>query len=206
MIQIAIADDHQLFREGLASMLDQHDEITIVGQVADGNEALQLLEVTKPDILLLDIEMPIVDGFSVLKAMKKGHLSTKVLVLTMHDSNTFIKNIVAAGAHGYLKKDTAKRTLIEAINQLANTGSYYPPETARLVFESLREKEDEKVVTPREKEVITLISEGLTTKEIAAKLFLSKHTVESHRQNILLKLDLNNSAELVKYAMKKGWG
>ena len=205
MISVLIADDHQLFRQGLAAMLKDVAKFEVIGQAANGKEALVLIAELPPDVLLLDIEMPEIDGFGVLKKLKKARLKTKVLVLTMHQSGTFVKNIVAAGADGYLKKDSDQEVLVQAIEQVHSTGNYYPPETTQLVLQSLKEKNKQDTLTPREKEVVQQIAEGLTTKEIADKLFVSKHTVESHRQNILLKLDLKNSAELVKYALKKGW-
>lgn len=205
MISVLIADDHMLFRQGIAAMLGDFEQLQIIGQAANGQEALALLDDIAPDVLLLDIEMPKVDGFEVLKELKKKKSSTKVLVLTMHHSGAFIQNIVSAGADGYLKKDSDQHILLNAIEQVYSSGSYYPPETAHMVMQSLREKNKQGIVTPREKEVVQLIAEGLTTKEIAERLYLSKHTVESHRQNILLKLELKNSAELVKYAIKKGW-
>ena len=205
MISVLIADDHQLFRQGLASMLKAFSQLKVVGQAAHGAEALEMIAEYPPDVLLLDIEMPEVDGFMVLKKLRKSNLNTKVLVLTMHHSATFIKNIVAAGADGYLKKDSDQEVLLNAIEQVHKTGAYYPPDTTHLVLESLKEKNKPVEVTPREKEVILLIVEGLTTKEIAERLYISKNTVESHRQNILLKLEVKNSAELVKYALQKGW-
>lgn len=205
MITLVIADDHKLFRQGMVAMLGKDKAIKVIGEALDGFEALDLLAELQPNVLLLDIEMPKVDGFEVLKKVKKLTLKTKILVLTMHSSAEFVKNIVKAGASGYLKKDSDKEVLLSAIKEVHHTGSYYPPETAHLVLQSLQERNKGELISPREKEVVTLIAEGLTTKEIAEKLFLSKHTIESHRQNILLKLDLKNSAELVRYAIKRGW-
>ncbi|MDF0705724.1 response regulator [Flagellimonas okinawensis] len=205
MISVLIADDHMLFRQGIAAMLGDFEQLEIIGQAANGQEALDLMMNAEPDVLLLDIEMPEVDGFQVLKELKKKKSITKVLVLTMHHSGAFVQNIVSAGADGYLKKDSDQQILLGAIEQVHKVGSYFPPETTQMVIQSLREKNKQGMVTPREKEVILLIVEGLTTREIAERLHLSKHTVESHRQNILLKLELKNSAELVRYALKKGW-
>lgn len=205
MITVLIVDDHKLFRQGMVAMLGEAKGVKVIGEAADGYEALELLAELQPNVLLLDIEMPKVDGFEVLKKLKRAKLKTKVLVLTMHSSAEFVKNIVKAGAAGYLKKDSDKEVLLSAIDEVHNKESYYPPETANLVLQSLQEQNQGQMISPREKEVVILISEGLTTKEIAEKLFLSKHTIESHRQNILLKLDIKNSAELVKYAIKRGW-
>lgn len=186
-------------------MLANYTQFSVIGEAMNGKEVLKLIATTPADVLLLDIEMPQVDGFDVLKELRSMDTDTKVLVLTMHYSSAFVKNIVAAGADGYLKKDSDQDALISAIEQVHRTGSFYPPETIEMVMQSLKEKKGADNITPREKEVILLIAEGLTTKEIAARLFLSKHTVESHRQNILLKLNMKNSTELVKYALKKGW-
>lgn len=205
MITVLIADDHKLFRQGMVAMLGEAKNIKVIGEAADGFEALELLAELEPNVLLLDIEMPKIDGFEVLKKVKKSSLNTRVLALTMHSSAEFIKNIVKAGAAGYLKKDSDKEMLLNAIEEVHSKSSYYPPETTHLVLQSLQERNKGELISPREKEVVTLVAEGLTTKEIAEKLFLSKHTIESHRQNILLKLDLKNSAELVKYAVKRGW-
>ncbi len=206
MIRILIADDHQMFREGLMALLNSEDNINVIGEASNGKEALLLLETQVPDVLLLDLEMPEIDGFDVLKALKKLNLETKVLVLTMHKSPEFIKNIIKAGAHGFLQKDSGKEILIHAIRQVHSKGTYYTPEVATIVLNSFKEDALSKSISAREKEVIQLIVDGNTTKEIADILFLSKNTIESHRQNILSKLQLKNSAELVRYAIKKGWG
>ena len=205
MANLVIADDHKLFRLGLVSMMNGLPDMQVVGQAANGREALEAVHKTQPDVLLLDIEMPLMDGFEVLQKFRDYSKTTRVLVLTMHHSAEFVKNIVKAGAAGYLKKDSDPETLLSAIRSIMTVGTYYPPETAQLVLQSLQEQKSGPEVSPREKEVIKLIAEGLTTKQIADKLFLSKFTVESHRQNILLKLGLKNSAELVKYALKRGW-
>ncbi len=206
MIRILIADDHQMFREGLMALLNNEGNINVIGEASNGKEALLILENQVPDVLLLDLEMPEMDGFDVLKALKKLNLDTKVLVLTMHKSPEFIKNIIKAGAHGFLQKDSGKDILIHAIQQVHAQGTYYTPEVAAIVLNSFKDDALSAHISAREKEVIQLIVDGNTTKEIADILFLSKNTIESHRQNILSKLQLKNSAELVKYAIKKGWG
>lgn len=205
MINLIIADDHRMFREGLISLLKEEKDIHIMGEASTGKEILELLDDQLPDILLLDIEMPDMDGFEVLRTLKKREFGIKVLALTMHKSAEFIKNIIKGGADGYLQKDSGKEALIQAIVQLHENGSYYTPEVASLMLDDLRGLNQNSKISPREKEVVQLIVEGNTTKEIAEKLFLSKHTIESHRQNILSKLHLKNSAELVRYAIQKGW-
>lgn len=205
MISILIADDHKLFRLGIVSMLQKVRGMEVVGEAATGKEALEMVAMLQPDVVLLDIEMPEMDGFDVLKRLNEISSPTKALILTMHKSAEFIKNVVKAGASGYLKKDSDIRTLEKAIYSIVRSGSYYPTEVAQLVLKSFQEQNAGTQVSSREKEVIKLIAEGLTTKQIAEKLYLSKYTIESHRQNILLKLSLKNSAELVRYALQRGW-
>jgi len=204
MITICIADDHQMFREGLIAMLSQEKSLEVIGEASNGKEVLSLFEKTVPDVLLLDIEMPIMDGFDTLRALKKLKIKTMVLVLTMHKSAEFVKNILKAGASGYLQKDSGRDTLVKAIHEVIETGVYYSSDTSKLVLESFKDKTSNSKISSREKEIIQLLSEGLTTKNIATKLFISPHTVETHRQNILLKLGLKNTAEVVKYAIQKG--
>lgn len=204
MITIAIADDHKMFREGIVALFAIDTEISVIGEASNGIEVIELVKNKQPDVLLLDIEMPKMDGFDTLRALKKLKTNSKALVLTMHKSSEFIKNCIAAGASGYLPKDSGKDTLIKAIKTVAETGSYYSEETSKLVMESFKNNHQKNSISKREQEIITLIADGLTTKKIAAKLFISPHTVETHRQNILLKLGLKNAAELVKYAVQKG--
>lgn len=204
MIRILIADDHKMFRQGLISMLAEEEEVEVIAEASNGTEVLQLLGEKEPDVLLLDIEMPEMDGFDTMRAIKKLKLPTRVLALTMHRSPEFIKNIIKAGASGYLKKDAGKATLMEAIKTVFSTGTFYSSETSKLVLESMSDNYSSSQISRRELEIIKLIADQYTTTEIAETLFISRHTVESHRQNILLKLGLKNTAGLVKYAIQKG--
>ncbi len=204
MIRVALADDHTMFREGLVSLLSQGNHVAVVAQANNGKELLDLLLDTPADVLILDIEMPEMDGFDTIQKIKELSIDLKILVLTMHSTPQFIKNIFKAGADGYLPKDVGKTTLLEAIDRVHQTGSYHSPETMKIVMDNLKEGAISTGISPREKEIIRLIADGYTTQEIAEKLYLSKHTVESHRKNILLKLGLKNSAGLVKYAIHRG--
>ncbi len=204
MIRIAIADDHTVFREGLVSLLSEGNKVAIVAQANNGKEVLEILKNKAVDILILDIEMPEMDGFDTIREIKQSRIAVKVLVLTMHSSLQYIKNILKAGAHGYLPKDVDKTTLLNALDTIHRTGQFHSPETAKMIMDDLREDTHTTEISPREKEVIQLIADGYTTQEMAEKLFLSRHTIESHRKNILLKLGLKNSAGLVKYAIRKG--
>ncbi|MEM6800175.1 MAG: response regulator transcription factor [Bacteroidota bacterium] len=204
MIKLILADDHQMFREGIKSLLISEGDIQVVGEASDGEELLVEINSLEADIVLLDIEMPKMGGLEVMREFKKKNVEIKVLVLSMHKSPEFVRKIFQAGAAGYLQKDAGKESLLKAIREMQIRGTYFPPELASVLIESLQNKKQGTKISKRELEVINLIVDGLTTKEIAAKLFLSKHTVESHRQNILLKLGLKNSAELVKYALQNG--
>ncbi|WP_422106585.1 response regulator [Winogradskyella sp.] len=204
MIKVVIADDHTIFRQGLYALLDKEDRIELVGEAKDGKEVLEILAEHAVDVLLLDIEMPRMDGFDTMRVLKKQKHKPKILVLTMHASPQFIKNIFANGADGYLPKDAEKAKLMEAINTVYTTGSYHTPDTVNIIMNTLKGNVPSTNISAREKEIIKLIADQYTTNEIAEKLFLSTHTVESHRKNILLKLGLKNTAGLVKYAIQKG--
>lgn len=204
MIRLVLADDHVMLREGLATFLNAQNNMTVVGEASNGKEVLELLKNEPIDVLLLDIEMPGMNGFDTLREIKKLDSIPKILALTMHKSPQFLKNIFAAGANGYLPKDSGRKLLLEAICTLYSTGSFHTPETMKIVLDGLRGSNTSTVISNREKEIIQLIADQYTTTEIAEKLFLSAHTVESHRKNILLKLGLKNAAGLVKYAIQHG--
>ena len=204
MIRLVLADDHVMLRQGLVSLLNEQDGMQVVGEANNGTEVLDILKNQTVDVLLLDIEMPGMDGFDTLREVRKLKTPPKTLVLTMHKSPQFLKNIFSAGANGYLPKDSGKKILVEAISTLFTSGSFHTPETMKLVMDGLKTSNKPAGISKREKEIIQLIADQHTTSEIAQKLFLSTHTVESHRKNILLKLGLKNSAGLVKYAIHRG--
>ncbi len=204
MIRLVLADDHVMLRQGLVSLLNEQEEMQVVGEANNGNEVLNILNHQAIDVLLLDIEMPGMDGFDTLREIRKLKAPPKTLVLTMHKSPQFLKNIFSAGANGYLPKDSGKKILVEAISTLHASGSFHTPETMKMVMDGLKASKKPAGISKRETEIIQLIADQHTTSEIAEKLFLSTHTVESHRKNILLKLGLKNSAGLVKYAIHRG--
>lgn len=203
MIRLLLADDHQMFREGVAAMLARESDLTIVAQTSNGAETVEAVRRQAPDIVLLDIEMPGLDGFDTMRQLR-DRPELGILVLTMHKSSEFIRNILMAGASGYLHKDADRATLLEAIHSIYTTGSYHSAETARLLRQVGKKDPLESKISPRELEIIRLIADEHTTPEIAEALFISVHTVETHRQNILSKLGLKNTAGLVKYAIRRG--
>ncbi len=202
MIKVILADDHKIFREGVISLLKGVNDIKIIAEARDGLELLNLLKGLKPDVVLLDIEMPNKNGIDAAKEIAQTYPEIKIMVLSMHKQSAFIKQMLMAGASGYVQKDIGKEELIKAIHTIKKEGSYFTQEMSRIALLSLKDKKKEEQITGREREIIGLIVDQHTTEEIANLLNISKHTVESHRQNILLKLELKNTAGLVKYAIE----
>ena len=203
-IKLIIADDHELFRKGLAELLRKHDGIKIVKSVADGLEFMALVNSPfEAGIVLLDIAMPNMDGFQVLKELKNSNSDIKPIVISMHNDGNYIAKCAKMGAYGYLLKNTDEDELILAIRTVGNGKKYFGAEISEKMINFMSTQSiSENVLSNKETEVLGLIAKGLTTKEIAAKLFVSSRTIETHRANILKKLEVKNSAELIKKATK----
>ena len=203
-IKLIIADDHELFRNGLAELLRKHDEIKIVKSVADGFELMELLNSKfEADIVLLDITMPNMDGFEVLKELKTLSSDLKPIVISMHNDGNYIAKCAKMGAYGYLLKNTDESELILAIRSVYKGKKYFSAEISEKMINFMSTQSvSENILSNKETEVLKLISKGLTTKEIATKLFVSSRTIETHRANILKKLEVKNTAELIKKAAK----
>lgn len=201
-IKLIIADDHELFRNGLAELLRKHEEIKIVKSVADGHAFMELVNSQfEADIVLLDITMPNMDGFQVLKELKTGTSTIKPIVISMHDDGNYIAKCAKMGAYGYLLKNTDESELILAIRMVSKGKKYFSAAISEKMINFMSTQSiSENVLSNKETEVLGLISNGLTTKEIAAKLFVSSRTIETHRANILKKLEVKNTAELIKKA------
>lgn len=210
MIKIIIADDHQLFIDGIKSLVKTMKNMEIVAEVNNGKELLEVLEKTTCNIVLMDINMPEMDGIEATKLVKTKHPLLKILMLTMFSSRDYIEKLLRAGADGYILKNTGKAELQEAIETLMNGESYFSKEVTERIMEGLQKKKNmEKStylveLTEREIDVLKLIVQEFTTAEIAEKLFISTHTVETHRKNLISKLNVRNIAGLVKYAMQNG--
>jgi len=205
-IRIIIADDHTIFREGLVSLLENESNIAVLGEAHNGVEVIEFVNNNAIDIILMDIEMPIKNGVDTTRELQKTHPEIKILALTMHKSPAFIKQMLKAGASGYILKEAAKEELLLAINTIANGGQYHSPVVAKTMMESLHRKRNlTETLSERELQIIQLISNQLTTNDIAKELHLSPLTVDTHRKNIFLKLNVHNAAGLVKLAMKNGW-
>jgi DNA-binding NarL/FixJ family response regulator len=209
MIQIIIADDHQMFIDGLKSLLSGEQDIEVVGEALNGLETLKLLETTHADLVLLDINMPEMDGIETTKQMQLKFPSVKILMLTMHNNTEFIFSLMNAGASGYILKNTGRIELIEAIHSVYAGKTFYSKEVSDTILQNISKKEtdkklDEVHLTDREKDVLKLIAQEYSTQEIATTLFISVNTVETHRKNLLGKLQAKNIAGLVKFAIQTG--
>ncbi|WP_207429360.1 response regulator transcription factor [Pedobacter sp. SYSU D00535] len=201
-IKLIIADDHDLFRNGLVELLKKHDDIRIVKSVADGAELMNLVkQEMEADIVLLDLTMPEMDGFEVLKELKNVDANIKPIVISMHSAGNYIAKCAKMGAYGYLLKNTDESELILAIRTVHRGKKYFSAEISEKMINFMSAQSvSEDVLSKKEAEVLRLISKGLTTKEIAAQLFVSSRTIETHRTNILKKLEVKNTAELIKKA------
>lgn len=210
MIRLLIADDHQVLRDGLKAMLTNHRELEVVAEASNGMEVLEALEKHEVDIVLLDINMPILDGVETCKKLKKLHPFVKVLALTMYDEGTLISRMVKNGAKGYILKNTGKEKLVDAIKTVQNGDTYFSEGVKDALINSMIVEKGKSTssympnLTRREKEIIKLIVNEQTTAEIAEQLFISEKTVETHRKNLLQKLNVRNTAGLVRVVLEKG--
>ena len=211
LIKLILADDHAVVRSGLRMLLEVQADIEIVAEVENGTDAVRQTRLLKPDIVLMDIQMPGLNGIEATKQIKELAPQTAVLALTMYEDDQYFFEMLHAGASGYVPKRAAPDELLTAIRAVGRGEVYlYPSLASRLVQDYLKRAEsgDQKYVyddlTPREREVLTLIAEGLTNAEIAEKLVISVKTVDRHRENIMRKLNLHSRIDLVKYALKIG--
>jgi len=208
-IRVILADDHAILREGIKSLLAKRDNIEIVAEATNGREAMNRVAQFRPDVVVLDISMPLMDGLEATRQIKKESPDTKILILTMHEDEEYFFQLLRAGASGYVTKRSAGRELISAIEAAAKGDSFFCPTMAKhLLSDYLRlgknsDQIEQQELTPREREVVKLIAEGHTNQQIAELLHRSVKTIESHRANILRKLDIHDSIELVKYAVRK---
>ncbi|WP_133499644.1 response regulator [Cognatilysobacter terrigena] len=208
-IRILIADDHTLVRESLVGLLQADGDVQVVAQAADGIETVEKAIAVQPDIVVADLSMPRLGGIEVVRRLREALPQTRVLVLTMHQEDEYVLQAVRAGASGYLVKDSAASELLAAVRNLHAGRGHFGPQAARTLAQQLQHPErtlDDPYgrLTAREREVFHLIAEGHTTKEIARKLDISAKTAENHRARVLDKVGVRNTAELVRYALRKG--
>jgi DNA-binding NarL/FixJ family response regulator len=213
MIKILLVDDHQIIREGIKALLHNHKDFLIIGECDDGNEVDEFLKNTLADVVLMDINMPQMDGIQCTELITKKYQDIKVLALSMHNEERFISRIIEAGAYGYVLKDSGKKQLVEAIMAVSQGENYYDKEVTSILMsrymKNTPDKQKTKKVilpelTPREIEILKLIAEELTNVEISEKLFISQRTVDTHRRNLLQKLGVKNTVGLIRYAFQSG--
>ena len=210
-IRILLADDHNVMRRGLRLLLESQDGFSVVAEAADGRQAVEQAVATKPDVVVLDIAMPHLSGTEAAQRITEELPSTAIVILSMHSDEGYVLRAVKAGAKGYLLKDSAEGDLIEAIKAVGQGKAFFSPEVSRMLVEDyVREikargtQDSYELLTAREREVLHLLAEGKSNKEIAGLLNLSPYTVETHRRNLQEKLNLHSLAELILYAVRKG--
>jgi two-component system response regulator NreC len=208
-IRILIADDHTLFRKGICALLEDEQDMLVVGEAENGREAVRLVGSLKPDVVLMDIAMPLLNGLEATRQIKREHPEARVLVLTMYDHEEYFRQMLEVGASGYIIKRAAATELVSALRAVYNDEAVLSPAITRLLLEDYlnrennKEESDPNALSAREREVLQLIAEGMTSREIAGVLSLSIKTVQSHRTSLMQKLDLHDRGDLIKYAIQK---
>ena len=208
-VRILLADDHTILRDGIRALLEDEPDMTVVGEAEDGRTAVKLACQLIPDVVLMDIAMPLLNGLEATRQIKHDCPQVKVLILTMHENEEYIRQVLASGAMGYILKDAAARELLDAIHAVQKGEAVLSPAITRLVIENylrwgdLQKENDTNGLSPREREVLQLIAEGYSNKQIAEILCISIKTVQAHRMNLMSKLDLHDRADLIKYAIQR---
>jgi len=210
-LRILLADDHIVMRTGLRALLERQPNLEVVGESENGRETIELVTSLRPDVVVMDVGMPVLNGIEATKTIVTQHPSTAVVILSMHVDESYVMRALKAGARGYLLKDSAPADLISAIQAVSQNKSFFSPKVSRILAEDyvrvLKQKgavDSYDLLTSREREILQLIAEGKANKEVAAALNISPYTVETHRSHILEKLNLHNPAELILYAVRKG--
>ena len=210
-IRILLADDHVVMRRGLRLLLESQPGFVVVAESSDGREAVQQAETVKPDVVVMDIAMPNLGGIEAAERITALLPETRIVILSMHSDESYVLRSLKAGVKGYLLKDSAEGDLVEAIKAVHSGKAFFSPEISRMLVEDyMRETRNRRVedsyelLTPREREVLQMVAEGKSNKEIATALHLSLYTVETHRRNLQEKLNLHSFPELVLYAVRKG--
>jgi DNA-binding NarL/FixJ family response regulator len=208
--RVMLADDHALFRSGIRRILEEIPGVEVMGEAADGMQLLALLEESTPDLVILDISMPKLRGLEVIQAIKTSYPQVQVLMLTMHKNADYLSHALGAGAVGFLLKEDTDPELLEAIDTIRQGRTYLSPAISQVLPELLRRGQQpdgapQEVLTLRERQILKLLSDGKSSKEIGDLLFISLRTVQNHRANIMRKLKVRRIADLIKYAVHKGY-
>jgi DNA-binding NarL/FixJ family response regulator len=211
LVSIVLVDDHKVVRQGLRALLEEERDFKIVGEAGDGLEALRLVETTRPDILVVDLMIPGLTGLEVARRAERASSRTRVIILSMHSNEAYVLEALKNGASGYVLKDSSAEDLVRAVREVIGGRRYLsPPLSERAIEMYVQEKIQSGVLDPyetltnREREVLQLSAEGLTSGDIAERLSISPRTVETHRANMMRKLDLHSQTELIRYALRKG--
>jgi DNA-binding NarL/FixJ family response regulator len=211
MIRILLADDHTIVRKGLRMLLESHPGFQVIAEAANGLEAVALAEQHRPQVAVLDVAMPVLNGIEAARQIAAKDLGTEIVFLSMHSDESYVLRALTSGARGYLLKDSAEQDLIQAVTTVHEGKAFFSPAISKMLVEDyVRQMREQKVedsydlLTARERQVLQLLAEGRSNKEVAGLLDLSLHTVETHRGNIMQKLNLHSGAELILYAIRKG--
>jgi DNA-binding NarL/FixJ family response regulator len=210
-LRVLIADDHTILRDGLKSLVNAQPDMTVVGEAGDGRATLEKAKALRPDVVVMDISMPELDGIQATELLKRADPQVRVLVLTAHDDRVYLRQLLEAGASGYLLKRVAVEELVNALRVVAMGGAYLDPAVVGKVVNGfvgrtrLKGELQGVVLTTREQEVLLLAARGHTNKEIAERLKISVKTVEAHKAHAMEKLELKNRADVVRYALREGW-
>ena len=209
-IRVLVVDDHTIVRDGICALLALAGDIEVIGEAANGIEALKMVKEFEPNVVLMDLSMPIMGGLEATRRICKEFPRTRVLVLTQYDDREYVFPVIEAGAHGFISKAAASAELTTGIRSAYKGDSYLSPSVAKLLVEDYQQRRGQvdhdpyKQLTERERDVLKLVAEGYTTQEIADMLVVSPKTVEGHKTNFMAKLGIHNRIELVKYALRKG--
>ena len=210
-LALLLVDDHRMVRQGLRKIIESREDWQVVAEAGDGREAIALAEQHSPDVAVIDISMPRLNGIEAVREMTRRAPLTRVLVLSMHDDEAYVTQVLRAGAAGYILKDSAETDLVQAITAVSEWKAFFSPPIARVMLDDyVRQLASKGIVdrydslTEREREVFQLIAEGKTNKEIASVLFVSPSTIDTHRAHIMEKLEVHSAAEIVLYAVRRG--
>ena len=209
-LRLLVADDHEIVRKGLRSLLEAQPGWQVTAEASDGREAVEKAKESKPDVVVLDIGMPSLNGLEAARQMLKNDARAKILILTMHESDPLIRDVLDAGARGYVLKTDASRDLVTAVNAVRCNKTFFTAKVAQMVLDGYldpkpakpQEESPKTRLTPRQREIVQLLAEGKSSKEVAVQLGLSVKTAETHRANIMRRLDCHSVSELVRYAVR----
>ncbi|MBI5443844.1 MAG: response regulator transcription factor [Deltaproteobacteria bacterium] len=208
--RVLLADDHGIVRKGLRSLLESEPEVRVVAEATDGKEAVRLAEELEPDVVIMDIAMPLLNGIEATARITKARPDTRVIVLSMHSDESYLARALTAGAKGYLLKESAEEVLVRAVETVMSGRPFFSPEISKFLMDDYVRQLEQRgpqdsfdLLTDREKEILQLLAEGKTNKDVAVLLELSVYTVETHRTNLMKKLGLHNTAEIVLYAVRR---